>query len=78
MYGERVHRAVLESGDTLSGCTVHLVTAEVDSGETLAQTAVPVLPDDTPARLAARVLAEEHRLYPRVIQSFAETLAAEP
>ena len=75
MYGEHVHRAVIESGDTVSGCTVHLVTAEVDSGDILGRTEVPVHPGENPVLLARRVLTEEHRLYPRVIQEYAETLS---
>lgn len=67
-YGMRVHQAVIDSGDTESGCTVHLVDEEYDRGPILAQRKVPVLPDDTPATLARRVLREEHRLLPEVIQ----------
>jgi phosphoribosylglycinamide formyltransferase-1 len=52
----------------LAGATVHLVTPELDGGPILAQTAVPVLPDDDAERLAARVLEKEHVLYPRVIR----------
>jgi phosphoribosylglycinamide formyltransferase-1 len=51
----------------LHGCTVHLVSAGVDEGPILVQAAVPVLPGDTPAALAARVLAEEHRIYPAAL-----------
>jgi len=57
----------LAAGVRLHGCTVHLVTAGVDEGPILAQAAVPVLPDDTQASLAARVLAEEHKLYPAAL-----------
>ena len=67
MYGERVHRAVLASGARWSGATVHLVDEEFDRGAILAQAQVPVLADDTPATLAARVLEAEHRLLPRVV-----------
>lgn len=67
MYGLRVHRAVLASGARESGATVHLVDAEYDRGPTLAQARVPVLPDDTPESLAARVLAVEHTLLPRAV-----------
>ncbi len=56
-------------------CTVHLVTEAVDAGPILAQAAVPVLPGDDEARLAARVLAEEHRLYPAALAAFVEQLA---
>ncbi len=71
MYGERVHRAVLESGDTVSGVTVHLVDEEYDRGPIVAQAEVPVLPGDTPETLAARVLEQEHILYPETIQRIA-------
>lgn len=67
MYGKRVHEAVLAAGERQSGCTVHLVDEEYDRGEILAQATVPVLPGDTAETLAARVLAEEHRLLPRVV-----------
>lgn len=62
--GLDVHRRVLESGARISGCTVHFVVPELDSGPVIAQAAVPVLPDDTEATLAARTLAAEHKLYP--------------
>jgi phosphoribosylglycinamide formyltransferase-1 len=71
MYGERVHRAVLASGATESGCTVHFVTADVDAGPVVLQATVPVLPDDTPASLAQRVAAQEHRIYPEAIRIIA-------
>jgi formyltetrahydrofolate-dependent phosphoribosylglycinamide formyltransferase len=67
MYGMRVHEAVLASGATVSGPTVHLVTAEYDRGPILAQWPVPVLRDDTPASLRDRVLAVEHQLLPAVV-----------
>lgn len=67
MYGMRVHRAVLESGATVSGPTVHLVTAEYDRGPILAQWPVPVMADDTPDTLRDRVLAVEHQLLPAVV-----------
>lgn len=66
-YGSRVHEAVIRSGDSETGCTVHLVTEEYDQGPVLAQKKVPVKPDDTPADLAARVLKEEHKLLTEVI-----------
>jgi phosphoribosylglycinamide formyltransferase-1 len=62
--GLDTHARALAAGVRLHGCTVHLVSAGVDEGPILAQAAVPVLPADTPATLAARVLAEEHGLYP--------------
>jgi phosphoribosylglycinamide formyltransferase-1 len=71
MYGLAVHRAVLESGAKESGVTVHLVDEIYDHGRILAQKKVPVLPGDTPEKLAARVLKEEHKLYPEVIQKIA-------
>lgn len=67
MYGIRVHRAVLAAGRAESGATVHLVDEEYDRGTILAQGRVPVLKDDTPERLAARVLEVEHRLLPAVV-----------
>ena len=71
MYGERVHEAVLASGDRISGVTVHLVDEVYDHGPVVAQTQVPVLPDDTPGTLAAKVLEQEHILYPETIQRIA-------
>jgi phosphoribosylglycinamide formyltransferase 1 len=67
MYGRRVHDAVLASGARESGATVHLVDEAYDHGTTLAQARVPVLPGDTPERLAERVLQQEHRLLPAVV-----------
>ncbi|HZP81410.1 MAG TPA: phosphoribosylglycinamide formyltransferase [Chthonomonadaceae bacterium] len=72
MYGEHVHRAVLESGMKVSGCTVHFVDEQYDTGPIIVQTAVPVLEEDTPETLAARVLPEEHRAYVRAVQLFAQ------
>lgn len=68
MYGANVHRAVLEAGDTESGATVHLVDEIYDHGKVLEQAQVPVKPGDTIESLAARVLEQEHRLYPKVLQ----------
>lgn len=65
--GLDTHARALAAGVRLHGCTVHLVTAGVDEGPILAQAAVPVLQDDTESALAARVLAEEHRLYPAAL-----------
>jgi formyltetrahydrofolate-dependent phosphoribosylglycinamide formyltransferase len=67
MYGRRVHEAVLASGARESGASVHLVDEVYDRGEVLARARVPVLPDDDPDRLAARVLEVEHRLLPAVV-----------
>lgn len=60
MYGMNVHKAVIEAGERESGATIHLVDEEYDHGAILAQTRVPVLPDDTPQTLAQRVLEREH------------------
>lgn len=65
--GLHVHEAVLAAGETVSGCSVHLVTAELDDGPVLGQVRVAVLPGDTAETLAARVLIAEHQLYPRVL-----------
>ena len=72
LYGERVHQAVLASGMKVSGCTVHFVNELYDAGPIILQACVPVLEDDTPGSLGARVFAEECRLYPRAIRLFAE------
>jgi phosphoribosylglycinamide formyltransferase-1 len=74
LYGERVHAAVLAAGDTRSGCTVHVVDDEYDHGPVLAQTEVPVLPDDDVHRLAARVFEVECSTYPRAISDHAARL----
>ena len=71
MYGSRVHEAVLESGDAVSGVTVHLVDEEYDRGPIVAQREVAVLVDDTPDSLARRVLEQEHALYPETLQRIA-------
>jgi phosphoribosylglycinamide formyltransferase 1 len=65
--GLHTHQRALDAGCRLAGATVHQVTAELDHGPILAQAAVPVLPDDTPQMLAARVLTQEHLIYPRAI-----------
>lgn len=72
MYGRRVHEAAIEHGVRFSGATVHLVDEGYDTGPIVLQDVVPVLPDDTPERLAARVLEVEHRLYPDALRLFAE------
>jgi phosphoribosylglycinamide formyltransferase 1 len=69
--GLHTHERVLAAGETRHGCSVHLVTEDLDSGPILAQAEVPVLPGDTPALLSARVLAAEHRLYPQALRAFA-------
>ena len=71
-YGDRVHRAVLDSGVKVSGCTVHFADSQYDHGPIILQTAVPVLDDDTVPSLAARVFAAECEAYPRAIQLFAD------
>ena len=70
--GLDTHARALAAGVKLHGCTVHLVTQAVDEGPILAQAAVPVLPGDTAAMLAERVLVQEHRLYPLALQNMAE------
>lgn len=75
MYGHYVHEAVLKAGDKMSGCTVHIVSENVDEGKVLGQLEVAVLEGDTPESLAARVLVKEHELYPRIIHRLSETLS---
>lgn len=72
--GLDTHRRAIEAGCRVAGATVHQVTAELDHGPILAQAEVPVLPDDTPQSLAARVLVQEHRIYPNAIETFLLTL----
>ncbi len=69
--GLNTHARAIEAGDKRAGCTVHEVTAELDDGPILGQISVPILSGDTPAELAARVLAQEHQLYPAVLKRFA-------
>lgn len=71
MFGKFVHEAVIKAGEKESGCTVHLVDEHYDQGRILGQIKVPVFPDDTPETLVERVLAEEHRLYPMILQKIA-------
>jgi phosphoribosylglycinamide formyltransferase-1 len=73
MYGLKVHGAVLDAGRKESGCSVHIVTEKIDGGKVLGRRKVPVFPDDTPESLAARVLKEEHVLYPEVIRKWADS-----
>lgn len=68
--GLDTHARVLAAGDAVSGCTVHLVSEELDSGDVIAQAEVPVEPGDDAAALAARVLNAEHRLYPKALSEF--------
>ena len=70
--GMHVQRQALDAGVRLSGCTAHLVTPDLDSGPIIAQAAVPVLEGDTEETLSARILRQEHRLYPLVVRWFAE------
>ena len=69
--GLHTHARALQAGVKLHGCTVHLVTQEMDAGPILAQAAVPVLPDDTEDSLARRVLRQEHAIYPSALAAFA-------
>lgn len=71
MFGMHVHEAVIAAGETESGATVHLINEVYDEGPILAQARVPVLPDDTPQSLQARVLEQEHQLYPGTIAKIA-------
>lgn len=68
--GLDTHARAIAAGDRQAGCTVHLVTADLDAGPILGQGRVPVHPGDTPDSLAARVLPMEHRLYPAVLRRF--------
>jgi phosphoribosylglycinamide formyltransferase 1 len=70
--GLHVQQQALDAGVRLSGCTVHFVIPDLDAGPIIAQAAVPVLADDTQDTLAARILRQEHRLYPLVVRWFAE------
>jgi formyltetrahydrofolate-dependent phosphoribosylglycinamide formyltransferase len=72
MYGEHVHRAVLESGMKVSGCTVHFVDESYDTGPIILQRCVPVEEEDTWETLAARVLAQEHQAYVQAVKLFAQ------
>jgi phosphoribosylglycinamide formyltransferase-1 len=70
--GLHTHRRALEAGCRVHGCTVHFVTAQLDHGPVVIQAAVPVLPTDTEDALAARVLEQEHRIYPQAVRWFCE------
>lgn len=76
--GLHTHRRAIEAGCRIAGATVHRVTEELDHGPILDQVVVPVLPGDDEASLAARVLAQEHRMYPRVIAQLLRELAPAP
>ncbi|MBN2731070.1 MAG: phosphoribosylglycinamide formyltransferase [Balneolaceae bacterium] len=73
-YGLKVHEAVINAGETETGCSVHVVTENYDEGPVIARRTVPVYPDDTPKELADRVLEQEHQLLPDVIQNFSTNL----
>lgn len=68
--GLDTHSRAIAAGDALAGCSVHLVTEELDGGDVLGRAQVPILPGDTPETLAARVLIEEHKLYPRIVREW--------
>jgi len=70
--GLHTHQRALDAGVRLHGCTVHFVTPALDHGPIIIQAAVPVLPDDSEETLAARVLREEHRIYPQAVRWFCE------
>lgn len=70
--GLEVQKKAIEWGCKLAGCTVHFVTEGVDEGPIILQAAVPILDGDTPDTLAARILVQEHRIYPRAVQLFSE------
>jgi phosphoribosylglycinamide formyltransferase-1 len=72
--GLHTHARAIEAGCKFAGATVHQVTAELDHGPILAQAVVPVLPDDSPDTLAARVLTQEHRIYPQAVAEFLRQL----
>ena len=74
--GLHTHERVLAAGVRITGCTVHIVSEEMDAGPILAQAAVPVLEGDTPEQLAARVLTAEHRLYPATLRRYLEQRTA--
>jgi phosphoribosylglycinamide formyltransferase-1 len=76
MYGMRVHEAVIASGESESGATVHFADAEYDTGAIVEQERITINDGETPESLAARVLEVEHRLYPRVVVSMATRLAS--
>lgn len=70
--GLHTHRRVLEAGETIHGASVHFVTAALDSGPVVLQAQVPVEPGDDPEKLAARVLSQEHLIYPQTVRWFAQ------
>lgn len=68
--GLDTHKRAIEAGDEIAGCSIHIVTEELDAGDVLAQAEVPILAGDTPEALEARVLDEEHKLYPAALAEF--------
>ena len=75
MYGRFVHEAVALAGDERSGMTIHLASARYDEGRVLFQAATPLQAGNTPTEIAARVLALEHRYYPRVLEAYLQHLS---
>ncbi|MCY1165495.1 MAG: phosphoribosylglycinamide formyltransferase [Pseudomonadota bacterium] len=74
--GLNTHQRAIDAGCKVAGATVHLVTADLDHGPILAQAVVPVLPGDSAAALATRVLSQEHRIYPQAIKALLASVAA--
>jgi phosphoribosylglycinamide formyltransferase-1 len=72
LKGIEVHRAVIESGTKVTGCTVHFVNEQVDAGPIIVQRVIPVRDDDTAESLSVRVLIEEHQAYPQAVRLFCE------
>ncbi|MBV2163505.1 phosphoribosylglycinamide formyltransferase [Comamonas nitrativorans] len=72
--GLHTHQRAIDAGCKFAGCTVHVVTQELDDGPILEQAVVPVLPDDTADTLAARVLTQEHVIYPRAVCNFIKNI----
>ncbi len=78
MYGMHVHEAVLAAKEQETGVTIHLADERYDHGATVAQCTLPVLPEDTPQTLAARVLVKEHRFLVETLQKIAEGMITLP
>jgi phosphoribosylglycinamide formyltransferase-1 len=76
--GLDTHARAIAAGDPVSGCTVHVVTEELDAGEILGQAEVPVEPEDTPRTLEERIRRAEHQLYPKVLAQFVRERTARP
>jgi formyltetrahydrofolate-dependent phosphoribosylglycinamide formyltransferase len=72
--GFDTHRRAIEAGDAFAGCSVHVVTSALDDGPILAQASLRIRPRETPERLAERVLAEEHRLYPQALDDYCRAI----